>query len=244
MTQDPELTGGIIAAGEGRRLRRAGWTVAKPLVPIAGVPLIELVVRNFVVAGIRSLTVILNEQGRDCADRIRRTFPELAFQFIVKKTASSLESFVSVVRHAAASGPMLISTVDAFCLPGDFVRFVDAARSRPSDAVVLGVTPMVADEKPLWVALDDEGRALAIGEPAGRLVTAGLYLVPDSLRRSSPPELGRLRDYLIWLHEQGQIIFGEIIDRVVDVDRAEDIVLAEALAQPAGPRDVHQETVP
>ena len=35
------LAGGIIAAGEGRRLREAGYTVPKPLVPVAGVPLIE-----------------------------------------------------------------------------------------------------------------------------------------------------------------------------------------------------------
>ena len=41
------LTGGIIAAGEGSRLRRAGFAMPKPMVPIAGVPLIESVIRNF-----------------------------------------------------------------------------------------------------------------------------------------------------------------------------------------------------
>ena len=60
MTGEAPLGGGIIAAGEGRRLRRAGWTVPKPLVPVAGVPLIELVIRNFLAAHITSLTIIVN----------------------------------------------------------------------------------------------------------------------------------------------------------------------------------------
>ena len=52
MTSRPELLGGIIAAGEGSRLRQAGWIVPKPMVPVAGVPLIESAIRNFVAAGI------------------------------------------------------------------------------------------------------------------------------------------------------------------------------------------------
>ena len=55
------MIGGIIAAGEGRRLREAGFTVPKPLVPVAGVPLIDGVVRNFLATGISTLTVIVNE---------------------------------------------------------------------------------------------------------------------------------------------------------------------------------------
>src|SRR3970040_1424979 len=63
--------GGILAAGAGRRLRDAGWTVPKPMVPVAGAPLIEGVIRNFTAAGIRSLAIILNEQGGGLADWVR-----------------------------------------------------------------------------------------------------------------------------------------------------------------------------
>jgi NDP-sugar pyrophosphorylase family protein len=50
VTSEPGLSGGIIAAGDGSRLRQAGWTVPKPMVPVAGVPLIESTIRNFVAA--------------------------------------------------------------------------------------------------------------------------------------------------------------------------------------------------
>ena len=126
---------------------------------------------------------------------------------------------------------MLVSTVDAWCAEPDFARFVDAARRRAPEATVLAVTPLVADEKPLWVDLDGEGRITALGGDSGPLVTAGLYLVSGRVRRTPPPPgLGRLRDYLAWLHRAGEPLFGEVIPRVVDVDRAEDIALAEALA--------------
>ena len=230
MMVERALTGGIIAAGEGSRLRRDGWAVAKPLVPVAGVPLIAGVIQNFLAAGITSLRIIVNEEERDCVDWVRSRFPRLDAEFIVKTTASSLESFVEV---AAVPAPdrMLVSTVDAWCAAADFARFVEAACRRPPGASVLAVTPLVADENPLWVGLDDTGRVTALGGGPGRLVTAGMYLVSARVRETPPPPgLGRLREYLTWLWRSGEPLYGEVIETVVDVDRAEDVALAEALA--------------
>ncbi len=230
MNGEPGLTGGVIAAGEGSRLRRAGFTVPKPLVPVAGVPLIASVLRNFQSAGIASIRVIVNEEGRDTAEWARSRFPGIDLDFVVKTTASSLESFVEVAA-ARAGGPILVSTVDAWCAQEDFVGFVEAARTRPGDATVLAVTPLVADENPLWVDLDPGGRITALGERSGTLVTAGIYLVSSRVRRTPPPAgLGRLREYLGWLHRSGEPLYGEVMQTVVDVDRAEDVALAEALA--------------
>jgi hypothetical protein len=47
LVMSARLAGGIIAAGEGSRLRQSGFAMPKPMVPIAGVPLIESVIRNF-----------------------------------------------------------------------------------------------------------------------------------------------------------------------------------------------------
>ena len=94
MNGEPGLRGGIIAAGEGSRLRRAGFTVPKPLVPVAGVPLIASVIRNFQAAGITSIRIIVNEEERECAQWVRSR-PAIDAELIVKTTASSLESFVA-----------------------------------------------------------------------------------------------------------------------------------------------------
>jgi len=230
VTGEPMLSGGIIAAGEGSRLRQAGWMVPKPMVPVAGVPLIESTIRNFIAAGITRLSIIVNEQERECAAWVQTRFPALELRLIVKTTASSLESFREVTREAE-SGRMLVSTVDAWCRPADFARFVDAARRRPIEATVLAVTPLVEDEKPLGAVLDADGRVLSLGGAAPALVTAGMYLVSERARRLEPPaRLGRLREQLQWLLETGEPMYGEVIETVVDVDRAEDVALAEALA--------------
>lgn len=224
------LSGGIIAAGEGSRLRQAGWMVPKPMVPVAGVPLIESTIRNFVAAGITRLSIIVNEQETECAAWVRTRFPGLDLRLIVKTTVSSLESFREVTREAGV-GRILVSTVDAWCRPEDFAHFVATARLRPSEATVLAVTPLVEDEKPLGATLDADGRVLSLGGAAPTLVTAGMYLVSERARRLEPPaRLGRLREYLQWLLETGEPMYGEVIQTVVDVDRAEDIALAEALA--------------
>jgi NDP-sugar pyrophosphorylase family protein len=225
------LTGGIIAAGEGRRLRDDGWAVPKPLVPVAGVPLLEAVMRNFLTAEISPVTIIVNERELDCVRWARTRFPEMDLRFIVKTTPSSLASFTEVVT-AGDAGPMLVSTVDAWCHPDDFARFVDAATRRPPSAMVLAATPFVADEKPLWVTLGEGGRVVRLGGPSGDMVTAGLYLIPDILRRQRPPEeLERLRDFLAWLVDRGEVVYAETIETVVDVDRASDVALAESLAR-------------
>ena len=227
-TQAPRQ-GGIIAAGEGSRLRAGGFAMPKPLVPVAGVPLIESTITNFLAAGVTSLVIIVNDDGRACVDRVQARFPGLDVQFIVKTTASSLESFFEVSRRLER-GPALISTVDAWCRPTDFVRFVGAAGRRPIDATVLAVTPFVADEAPVWVDVDGAGRITELGRAAGTRVTAGIYMLSERARSASPPPLGRLREFLRWLLEQGEVMYAETIETVVDVDRAADIALAEALA--------------
>ena len=224
------LTGGIIAAGEGSRLRRAGFAMPKPMVPIAGVPLIESVIRNFRAARIAPLAIIMNEHERACVDWVRARFPDLDVEFIVKTTRSSLESFGEVIARYPG-GRMLVSTVDAWCVETDFVRFVEAAARRPAEATVLAVTPLVADEDPLRVSMTVDGRVTDVGGDVGDLVTAGMYLVPERVRTlRAPAGLGRLREFLAWLARSGAPVYGEVIERVVDVDRAEDVALAETLA--------------
>ncbi|MET0620836.1 MAG: NTP transferase domain-containing protein [Thermoanaerobaculia bacterium] len=224
------VSGAVIAAGEGSRLKDFG--VPKPLVEIAGIPLIAHVLENFEAAGIASAAVIFNESERDCEAFVRERFPGLVTTIRIKSTRSSLESYREILA-AAPPGRLLVSTVDAFCPRKDFVRFVRRAEALPADATVLAVTRYVHDEKPLWVNLGrgHEGRVSAIGGSGGDAVTAGIYVFPANVRRLAwPADLGRLREYLAWLAREDHPIEALEIEKVVDVDRAEDVAAAEELA--------------
>jgi len=229
--------GGILAAGDGSRLREDGWTMAKPLVPVAGVPLIAHVVENFLAAGIESLAIIFNAREEDCAEFVRARFSGADIRILVKTTASSLESFREIARMLPP-GPALVSTVDAWCPRPDFLEFARRAGRAAAEETVLAVTPFVSDEKPLWVRLDPAGLVTEIGGASGDAVTAGMYVFPERVRKlPAPATLGRLREYLAWLVERGETVRGIGIAAVVDVDRESDIALAAALTnRPGGDR--------
>jgi NDP-sugar pyrophosphorylase family protein len=222
--------GAILAAGEGSRLREDGWKMSKPLVPVQGIPLIEHAVENFLSAGIGSLSVIFNACEEDCAGFVRTRFPGADIRILIKTTASSLESYREIAAMLPP-GPALVSTVDAWCPRADFAEFARRAAEVLPEETVLAVTPFVADEKPLRVRLGPGGLVTGIGGDSGDAVTAGIYVFPERVRKlSAPAALGRLREYLAWLVERGETVRALTIEEVVDVDRSEDIRLAEALA--------------
>jgi NDP-sugar pyrophosphorylase family protein len=224
------MAGAIIAAGEGSRLRRDGWAVPKPLVPVNGRPLIEHAIGNFAAVGVPLRAIIVNEQSVAVADHLRSRFPDLAAQILVRSTRSSLESLFAVLELLPA-GRALVTTVDTWCPPGVFAACFREAERFPADAVVLAVTTLVDDERPLWVTVDQsDGRITRIGGPRGNAVTAGIYLIPDRLREERPGAgLDRLRDWLTRLSERGEPVYAAPMPIAIDVDRAEDIARAEAI---------------
>ena len=223
----PVLQGGIIAAGVGSRLRADGYRVSKPMVPVAGRPLIDLALDRFRAVGIRRLTIIINDRSDDCRQWLSDHGGDFDLDIIVRATPSSYASFQLVVDRLARA-PAVITTIDAIMPVNDFLTFVKSATGLAKDAVVLGLTDYVDDENPLWATLDAaDGHIRQLGGNVGTHVTAGLYWLPA--QRPAEPATGfaRLRDYLGWLVAEHQPVYGIVLPRVFDIDRARDIAAAE-----------------
>ncbi len=220
------LRGGVIAAGQGTRLRADGYRVSKPMTPVGGRPLIEHTLERFRAVGVRQVTVIVNEESDDCRVWLSGHRQGLDLDLVVRTTPSSYASFALVAARLAGA-PALITTVDAIMPVDAFRHFVDAAASFPSDAVVLGLTAHVDDENPLWVTLHEDGRVLRLGAAQGSHVTAGIYWLPAQRIASPATDFQRLRDYLKWLVDERQQVYGVILPLVFDIDRARDVEAAE-----------------
>lgn len=227
--------GGILAAGEGSRLRRDGWSVPKPLVSVGGVTLIEHAVRNLLAAAADPIAILFNEEEEDCERFVHEKFALAlsggGIDVALRTTPSSFETLRELSRRLPP-GPALFSTVDAWCPREDFVRFAAEARRFP-DATVLAVTNFVDDERPLWVRRDGDGRVTSVGGADGDAVTAGIYRFSERARAralTAPAELDRLRAFLRWLVEDGEPVRAVEISKVIDVDRGRDVALAEDLA--------------
>lgn len=226
---------GIIAAGEGSRLRARFPGTPKPLVPVSGRPLACWVVASLRAAGVRSLWVLLNSGGDAARPALRRAARGVRLSFLRRDTTSSWESFRLVSRLLAREAPrFLVSTVDALVPPADARRFAEGAFApfgSRGPAAALALTGFVDDEKPLWADVDAAGRVKALGEDAvgRRAATCGLYALSASAARRLPParRYARLRDYWSALVRSGEPVRGVLLSKTVDLDRPEDIPAAE-----------------
>jgi NDP-sugar pyrophosphorylase family protein len=219
----------IIAAGEGSRLASEG--AVKPLIPVAGKPLIGWVVEALSKSGCREISVLTNSRGKAVPAYLLSSYPELSFDFVTADTNSSFESFrLMSLRLSEFKAPFAVSTVDALIPPSDVGRFLDECRASKCDAG-LALTTYVDDEKPLWADLDEVGLISALGDAAKtkRFVTSGLYYMTPAACAALPAASahGRLRDFLGSLVASGARVAGPVLSKTLDVDRPEDLRAAE-----------------
>lgn len=223
---------GILAAGEGSRLRAGGFHMPKPLLPVAGVPLIGRLLRAVQQLTPEEIVCIINRHGSSIADYVRQHYPTLPLTFVQKDTASSYESFTVLCEHLRGS-PFLVTTVDAVFPPDFLPQFVTTARQQSGMDMMLSLTTFIDDEKPLHVRLDAHQRIVEIGDAAGSsaYVTSGFYYcaprVSAACASLAPTRVSALREFLGWLHQRGYWLQGYLAPKMVDVDRPHDIAVAE-----------------
>ncbi len=226
----------IIAAGSGDRLRAAGFTQPKPLVPVAGKALVDYVLAAVAAADLNEVACIVNEESRGIEEHCRRSWPDLRFEFVRRTTPSSMESLFAL-SGLLGEGRFALLTVDAVFAPAALRAFLAAAAARRDAHGVLAVNTFVDDEKPLWVALGGGGEIQMIGPQARHsgLVTAGFYVFDALIFREIPVARSRhfaaLREFLGHLLTSGYRLYGEPVPKTVDVDRPADIAAAEAFVR-------------
>lgn len=227
------MRAGIIAAGHGERLRRAGITTPKPLLTIGGRPLIARAIDSARAAGATSVACIVNAE----TDEVRRFLADSDFgvpiDVVQRTTSSSAESFLAL-RPLLEAAPFLLLTVDAVIAPAAVRALVERAGGRPDAAGVLAVTTHVDDEKPLWAELDGDDRIRSLGDPTrARHVTAGVYFLKPVVYALADADgastWSAFRLFLGALLAHGHVLYGHDVGASIDVDRPEDIAAAERL---------------
>jgi bifunctional UDP-N-acetylglucosamine pyrophosphorylase/glucosamine-1-phosphate N-acetyltransferase len=239
------MHGLVLAGGEGSRLAAGGVAVPKPLVPVAGRPLILRLLETLAALGCDTLT---------CAVRadfaaVFRVLDERRFgrplRVIPCRTPSSLHTLVAGLAVVPA-GPVFATMVDTVMRRDDWelaYRRV-AADLAAGAAAVLVVTPYVDDEAPVYVECRRDGTVAAVRPtpPVRPLVTGGVYGLSVAARAAAGDAqasgVGRVRGFLERLVATGHPVRTVEIARVIDVDRPADLALADAwLAAERGCRE-------
>lgn len=229
---------GIIAAGEGSRLASEGVEQPKPLVRLNGTPMIERLTDIFVRCGAESISVIVNEQMtqvRSFLESLQDRLP-VPLALVVKSTPSSMHSFYELSRLMRGKGRFILTTVDTIFRIDDFRRYVDAYASAAQQTHgMMAMTTFIDDEKPLYIDVDSAMRITAFRDaPDGRdrFISGGIYGLSDKcidvLERCIDTGVSRMRNYQRALIADGLDIRGFDMGKIIDVDHAGDIPVAEA----------------
>ncbi len=227
------MKAGIIAAGEGSRLRSEGIALPKPLVPVNGVPLIERLICALERAGISEISIIVNEYSLDVRKFVEDKHFQVPIRFVVKTTPSSMHSLFALAPHLS-DGQFLLSTVDAIFDEGELKGYLRHAQGRPESDGILAVTDFVDDESPLYAAVDASKRITGFSKTErSRWVTGGLYIFSPRVFQEIDPVLAagveRLRNFLSHLVQKGYRIEAFPFSKMIDVDHLRDIQTAEEL---------------
>lgn len=224
----------IIAAGEGSRLVQEGVRLPKPLVNLCGTPMIGRLIDIFMRCNPESLSVIINEHMTEVRQYLESLSLPVPLHLTVKSTPSSMHSFYEVSRRNFGSGKFCLTTVDTIFREDDFRGYIEAFEADDTADGYMAVTPFVDDEKPLYVATDDDLRITGfLDTPADgvKYVSGGIYgltapalgVLNDCMDRG----VHRMRNYQRALVEAGLRLRAYPIDKIVDVDHAGDIPMAE-----------------
>lgn len=228
----------IIAAGEGSRLAQEGVALPKPLVRLQGQPMIERLIDIFMRCNAGSITVIINEfmtEVREHLAKLEAVNPLL--KVVVKTTPSSMHSMWELSK-VMPRGKFCLTTVDTIFHEEDFARYVKEFEADDEHDGLWAVTPFIDDEKPLYVEVDND-TAMNItafrDKPWGgeKYVSGGIYAMTENafpvLNECIASGQSRMRNFQRALVAAGLRLKAFSIDKIIDVDHAADIEVAEEM---------------
>ena len=233
------IDGAILAAGRGERLRAQGPDLPKPLVRLAGQPLLVRQTRILQEAGADTVVAVVNSETASVIKRDAIQLPG-RLKLVVRDTPNSMETLFQLGDHLTG-GWFLAATVDAVLACDEMQRFVRqsialTAGAQPIADGTLGVVRWRGDDRPLFVEIEAGGAIRTVGAARSDLVTAGVYFLPRSIfafrGRAHDAKLSALRQFLGGLVDWGVRLHAIELKHVIDIDVADDLEAARRMLEP------------
>lgn len=162
--------------GEGRQFSERGYTFPKPLVEIAGQPLIELVVKNLTPSCAHQFVFVCKQEHVDnyaLGDVLRLIAPGCRIVTMGKPTAGALCSVLLGMEYLQHEEELLVANADQW-IDAPIDAFLSAARVSGWDGAIM----TFPNTHPRWsYARTENDLVVAVAEkqPISRNATAGLY---------------------------------------------------------------------
>jgi dTDP-glucose pyrophosphorylase len=162
--------------GEGRQFAERGYTFPKPLVEVAGQPLIEVVVRNLTPCEPHQFIFICRQEhvaNYALGDVLRLVAPGCEIVTMAKPTAGALCSVLLGMEYLEHDDELVVANADQ-CIDVSIDQFLASARMQEWDGGLI----TFPNTHPRWSYARVEGQqvvAVAEKQPISRHATVGIY---------------------------------------------------------------------
>ena len=167
----------IPVAGAGTRLRPHTYTQPKPLIPVAGKPILAHIIDELIKADFREFVFVLGYLGEKIRDFVTNRYKNLRCEFVFQEEREGLGHAVWTARE------FLKNEKELFIVLGDTVFDTDLSLLLKSPTTTLGVQ-VVADPREFGIVdLDAHGFIKKVTEkpriPHSNLALVGLYKINE-----------------------------------------------------------------
>ncbi|MDZ7880628.1 MAG: sugar phosphate nucleotidyltransferase [Saprospiraceae bacterium] len=165
----------IPVAGAGTRLRPHTYTQPKPLIPVAGKPILAHIIDELIEAGFQEFVFVIGYLGEKVKDFVQKNYKNYACEFVVQEERQGLGHAVWTAREH------LQDEKDLLIVLGDTVFDMDMRLLLNTPTTSLGVQT-VADPREFGIVdLDSKGFVRKVTEkpriPHSNLALVGLYKI-------------------------------------------------------------------
>jgi len=171
----------IPVAGAGTMLRPHTYTQPKPLIPVAGKPILGHIVEALHHAGVQSFVFVIGYLGDKIRDYVEREFGgRFQVHFVVQEPRLGLAHAISLCRAHVADGEPVAITLGDTILDADYRELL----AQPGSLVC--AMEVDTPEKFGIVEADEQGYVRSLvekpGIPRSNLALVGFYKIDDTQR--------------------------------------------------------------
>ena len=168
----------IPAAGKGTRMRPLTWSTPKPLIPVAGRPMLAHVIDSLLDADVDHITLIVGYLGDEIVSWARETYPDIRVDFALQKEPDGLASAVLLAQQFVDDSPSMIVLGDTL-----FSADLSVLRGEKRNMIV---TSPVEDPSRFGVVIMDGSSVVKLvekpSEPISNLAIVGVYYFASGMK--------------------------------------------------------------
>ncbi len=167
----------IPVAGKGKRLRPLTYTQPKPLIPVAGKPIISFIIEQLIELGVEDFVFIVGYLGDKIREYVEQTYPQLNTVFVTQEDRMGSAHAIWLARdHYADADEIMIFF-------GDAIIDADLTAFRDSESSCIGVKEVEDPRKFGVVELDRDGKIRHLVEkpkiPKSNIAMVGCYKIKE-----------------------------------------------------------------